>query len=409
MRRVLAFYEDRLATPSGIATLRQTDLRRHFLSAHYSPSDIRILSATLDTRLEAVGVAIIRLPDHELRFTLDERLLAEMLTSDGEDPASSRVRHDVDAIAAVLTLRRGRSATAVERSVAVFCSSTGKVVRNAQKWYRGQEQGGIPPVIHQAALTSIAWLKKPAAAPGLKLHELVALCASAMRPTRATWTKFTENLRRLRDEGVIKDDETAAIVASELTEPLLARLDEESEPDAASIVDVIERVRGAYRREASVHADKLVRSARDDAASAQQAAEAAVRAAQAETTLAQQAASGALTSRDAALNALEAYVRTSSRRKASIAFFTIVAITVAAAVISIPGVFDEVGAAWKWVARAIFGFAAVLTVCFRVFGGSALAWRERLISHLVRRAKVPLLAESAIPADWCEAKDEPEG
>ncbi len=70
----------------------------------------------------------------------------------------------------------------------------------------------MPPIVHQAALTPIACLKKPAAAPGVKISELAALCVAVMRPTHKTWKKFVDALRRLRAEGTITDDETAAIV-----------------------------------------------------------------------------------------------------------------------------------------------------------------------------------------------------
>jgi hypothetical protein len=403
MRRLLAVFEDHLATPSGIASLHPTDLKRHFLSARYSPSDIRILTATLEQRLQAVGIAIVRLPDHEARFTLDEQKLAAMLTEDGKDPAGSlRVRHDVDAIAAVLTLRKGKNAAAIERSIAVFCTTTWKVARNGQRWYRDQGQSGLPPVILQAALTSIAWLKKPAAAFGLKLHELVALCASALRPTRATWMKLTDNLRRLRDEGVIKDDETAAIVASELTEPLLAELDEESEPDAASIVEVIERVIGAYRQEASSHANEVVRSAEANSARVEHAAEAAIRTANAEKTIAEQAASSATTGRDTALRKLDGYLLSSKRFWANAVFAIFLVIILAAAIVSIADLHNAVGVGWRWTARVLLGLAAILTLSSRIFGGSLLAWRERFTAYLVRKEKQHFLADPDIPEAWCE-------
>jgi len=404
MRRVLAFYEGRLATPSGIATLWPTDLRNHILSARYSPSDIRIISASLESRLQTSGISVVPLPEHKPRFTLDEKLLAELLSSDGRDTVDSpRVRHDVDAIAAVLTLRRGRTAASVERSPALFCSTTGKVVHNTQKWYRTQEQGGIPPAIHLSSLTSIAWLKKPAAAPGIKLHELVALCASAMRPTPAVWTKLTESLRHLRDEGAIKDDETVAIVVSELTEPLLAHLEEEEEePGNASILGMIERVRGAYRREASDQAEELVRSAHADSALARQAAEDAKRTAQMEADMAREACA----SRDAALSVLAARIRRSSERLANGAFIFFVVVTVAAIPMSVPGVLSAIGPEWKWVARAVFFLAALLTAGSRILGGSLLAWRKWLALYLDRGARERLLEEPSIPAYWFEAKEQ---
>jgi hypothetical protein len=213
----------------------------------------------------------------------------------------------------------------------------------------------------------------------------------------------------LRDEGVIKDDETAAIVASELTEPLLAELDEDSEPDAASIVEVIERVIGAYRQEASVHANEVVRSAEANSARVEHAAEAAIRTANAEKTLAEQAASSATTGRDTALRTLDRYVYSSKRFRANIVFGVFLAILVAAAIVSIADFHNAVGGGLRWTARVVLGLATALTALSKVFGGSLLAWRERLTSHLVRKAKQPLLAEPDIPEEWCEGRRTADG
>ena len=188
-----------------------------------------------------------------------------------EDTTQPRIRHDVDCIAGVLTLRAGRASTALERAGTIFCTSSGRVVRNVQRWFRDEGQDGIPPIVYFEALTSVAWLKTAGTSP-LKIHELAALCSGAMRPTPHTWTRFVETLRRLRMERSITDDEAVAIVVSELTEPLLAHLDDDGDPDADSIGEAVERIREAYRAEASRAADAVRRQAQATAAMAERAA-----------------------------------------------------------------------------------------------------------------------------------------
>jgi hypothetical protein len=56
-------------------------------------------------------------------------------------------------------------------------------------------------------------------------------------------------LRQYVAEGRMSDDESVAIVANGLTESLLSRLDDDFEPDSASINEAIERVREELRRE----------------------------------------------------------------------------------------------------------------------------------------------------------------
>ena len=93
-----------------------------------------------------------------------------------------------------------------------------------------------------------------------------------MRPTSQTWTKFVDTLRQLRSDGSITDDETVAIVVSELTEPLLAHLDDDGDVDADSIAEAVERIRDGYRTEASRVADSVRRQSKVEVAMAERAA-----------------------------------------------------------------------------------------------------------------------------------------
>lgn len=161
MRRILAVYEDRLATAEGRLSLYPTDLTHYALTAKLTPGDIRTISVTLERRLAAIGFLIKEVPKRDRKYTLDEQALARIL-ADASDPNADkpRVRHDVDCVAGVLTLRAGKTAPGIEDSGAVFSTTSGKVIRNVQKWYFGEGEHGAPPVVHQLALTSLAWLKK---------------------------------------------------------------------------------------------------------------------------------------------------------------------------------------------------------------------------------------------------------
>ncbi len=67
------------------------------------------------------------------------------------------------------------------------------------------------------------------AAAGLKLHELVALCAAALRPSREIWEAFVRELRKLEASGQITSDESVAIIVSELSDIRLGELQDEEE------------------------------------------------------------------------------------------------------------------------------------------------------------------------------------
>jgi hypothetical protein len=381
MRRILGVYEEHLGTSEGRLTLHPTALTQHVLTARLSPADVRIISTTL-----------------KAAYTLGEAALAKSLAHVGRpDPESPRVRHDVDCVAGVVTLRRGRISESVERSAAIFCTTSGGVVRTVQQWFVAERGQGIPPIIHQAALTTIAWLKKPAAAPDLKMHELAALCAAAMRPTHATMEKFTATLRRMRSENVITDDETAAIVASELMEPLLARLDDDFEPDSDSIQEAIERVRDTYRREAVADAEEAVTKAQAGLARDRQAAEEAVRMARAEAAQAQLLADQAIAARNNLVERVGQRISVWSSRACSALFWAGVAVLVFAAVLSVPGVFEAVGGPAKWIARVVLVVSAALGVYSCVHGAGLKDLRRGLQERIAKWLRSLLLPADVRP------------
>jgi hypothetical protein len=373
MRRILTVYENRVTTAEGRLSLYPTDLTRHVLTAKLSASDIRMISTTLEKRLAAHGIVIREVPTHDRRYTLDEQALAAILADD-QDLDKPRIRHDVDCVAGVLTLRAGRTASSIENAHAVFCTTSGKVVRNVQRWYREEGEGGAPPAVHQLALTSIAWMKRPQAARGIKLHELAAICSAALKPSRDTWRMFIANVKQLRNDGVISDDETVAIIASEMTEPLLATLDDDFDPDADTIAEAIERVRASYRQEAGA------------------AALVAIRQAQGEAALANEAATRAL-ARSAALEALlDARIQRIATGISTLLFLAAALIVVLSAVLSVPGVFDSVGETWKWGARILLTGTTLFGAYATIYGPNLhqlrLGLRDR-IAHTFRRRLTP--------------------
>jgi len=251
MRRVLSAVERLIGTTSGVHQLRPTDLVRFLVSRRYRPSDVAEAAALLDRNIRQLGLVVRSVPAHIPRFTLDEVELAKVLMRGDQTDIDARVDHDMKAVAGVLTFRRGRVAYSLDNARAVFSTTSGLVVNNITAWYRGQQAHGVSPVIHQAGLSNIAWLKNPgAAATRLKRSELVALCAAALRPTPQIWKRFTDELRRLRDSQVLTSDEEVAVLTSRLTDMRLAEIGDLEDLDSDTVADIVERVREGFATEA---------------------------------------------------------------------------------------------------------------------------------------------------------------
>jgi hypothetical protein len=241
--RILAMYERNVGTQSGRESLRPSDITRYILTRKFTPSDIRMEASSLRRKLRSLDVQIRSLPLHTMSTTLDEVSLAKELSTEPGDETSDRVRHDVDCITGILTLRRARESDAMDHVGYVFVTSNGKTNNSAWKWYRDQGGGGVPPMVHYLFLSNLAWLKRPASASKLKVHELVALCIAALRPSRKKWDSFSRELKKLKDSGEITSDEIVVTVASSLTDELLSDPIAEDDPDAESVREIVDRVK----------------------------------------------------------------------------------------------------------------------------------------------------------------------
>lgn len=255
MRRILAVYEDRIGSHSGRLSLYQTDMTRHFLTNHYTASDIRTEVALLERNLRGLGFNIREVPPHEIHLTLDESALASRLAERPGAENVPRVVHDVDCVAAILTLRRGRYSESWDDAGAVFVTTSGLTVRNTVEWYQAEGEHGVPPIIHHLALSNLAWLKRPASATKLKLHELVALCTAALRPSRRAWQAFVNHLRKLEESGDLSSDEVTALVATSLADKVLAEEAIDEDSDAQTLTEVVERVKTTYQAAADARVD----------------------------------------------------------------------------------------------------------------------------------------------------------
>lgn len=251
IRRILRFYQDRLASTRGRLSIRPSDMARHFLTERYGPSDVQEMSALLDDEIVSAGFTIVPTPRHVAAFTHDEQKLAQRLVDPRtRDTTEPRIEHDVDCVAAVLTMRRGRRSSRIEDSGAVFVTSSRLVIENVRRWWEEDEgEFSFPPVVHIRALANLAWLKRPRTTGDLQLRQLVTLCSTAMKPSAGTWTRFLTHLDGLTRSNRLTEDQATAVIVSAIADRILRDAEDEAgdqDIDAATLDEVVERVIADY-------------------------------------------------------------------------------------------------------------------------------------------------------------------
>lgn len=257
MQRVLAAIQRLIGTSEGIKQLRPTPLVRFLLSRRYQPSHLVQVSSLLERNLRQLGLTARALPRRIPQFVLDEADLSRRLMREDQTEVDSRITHDVDVVAGILTLRAGRVAYSLDDARAVFATTTALVVKNVSKWYTAQGEEGVQPAIHQLGLSNVAWLKRPSAATQLKRHELVALCSAALRPTQKMWKRFTDELRDLKATGELTSDQEIAVLTSRLVDSRLSEVLDEEDVEVDTVRDVVERVRESFVEEGGKRAAEV--------------------------------------------------------------------------------------------------------------------------------------------------------
>lgn len=266
IQRLLAMYEIRLATPEGRNSLRPVPMSRHFLTQRFSPADVREMSALLEYEVNSSGFQIFRSPPRVGIFTAGEKALSIRLSDPNKkDENEPRVIHDVDCVAAILTLRKNHRSLSLDNAKAVFTTVSSLTIRNIRFWWEEDEkETGVSPVVHFRALINIAWLKKPSLAVNLKVQELVALCSVALQPSQGTWKRFLSHLDKLHETHRVSSDEVAAILVSSMSDNLLRDVELENDDpnsiDATCLDEVVERVTKTY----AAQAEERVRRVTED-------------------------------------------------------------------------------------------------------------------------------------------------
>jgi hypothetical protein len=263
IRSILYAMADRVTTPQGIRSLRLTDMTREIRRVRPKPSELRQSAATLEARVRTeLSLSVEEFPDHEAKFTEDEKALAQALRDrrSGADPLKDpRVTHDVGCISSVLTMRRGASPRYLSDAIAVFVTKSAEVAANTRAWAREQEISGIPAVVHQHWLSSIIWLKSGGSTTIARDFQAVALlahCAVVLRPRPSTWRSMLDALEGLVEQNELSSDEALALVYSDLMEVALSRAQDDlpdgaEDPDTETIIEVIHRVRDEMGGEAT--------------------------------------------------------------------------------------------------------------------------------------------------------------
>jgi hypothetical protein len=362
MQRVLRAAGDLLANPRRIYGL--FEVVDFFRTAGWRASDVELEASRLERRLRGLRMSIEPVPPFKEELSLDEDLLETLLEREMYHGTREAVIHDLDSITAIHRLRVGKCPPRIERSAAIFITSSGGLVRASNTLFRGECAAGeaVPWCLLDDVFAAIVWLKRPVHAPDLPTKRLIASAYAALNPTPAVWRQYLKEVENLRQRGELTEDDYYLLRLSiEAKRSLMdITLGQRATVSALTVQDVLDQARSAARHDVVGQLDEERR--RREAA-------------------------------EARTHRVEERARSLAVSGAKVISWTgFVAVTLVLGAATLLSWFRSVlRGSWAVVATVLLGILTVASVLALLFGGSVREWRRGLEVRLSRRLESLLL------------------
>lgn len=180
--------------------------------------DIIEIRGLLDEIIEErLKIRIETRPQRKKEYVAEESKLMDRLRDSSQSGTvtdlSPRVMHDVNCIAAILSIRKGKRPDHLSASEAIFACDSYLTIRNSLLWWRKDEQRkDFPPILSLRDLVSFAWLSNPSKYGSAVRDELVATCATAILPSNEVWTRFVDRLSVLIEKKEMTEAQAQVII-----------------------------------------------------------------------------------------------------------------------------------------------------------------------------------------------------
>lgn len=230
------------------------DVVAHLLGQGTSSSDIKLMAARLEADLLGLGVQRVDRPaSTDRRQTINEAEFESLLSDEvGYGRKSNAMAIDVEALAAIHRLRKGREASSLAKCRAVFVTQNADLARASAIFFDQHKSGArIPNCLHESAFTTMVWLNRPLAAPRLPHDRIIADAYVAMNPGDRLWQLFHKEIEHLRTvDGLTDEDVHILRVGEESREALMEEtLGDEEAYVPGTALQVLERAREAMRED----------------------------------------------------------------------------------------------------------------------------------------------------------------
>jgi len=257
----LAIFEHTLDEARGVLAAAEKNLEnphaegaviREIRKAGRKKTDLIILRENFEERLKENNITVKETPKYEEKYQIGELDLRNSLQQKIHYRNERALDHDVNSIRSIYVLRRGVVPRRLEDCIAVFLTSNSALA--SATFEIGQNHNSskeVSAAITDYSLANVAWLKAPLGAPDLPKKELLASCYAAMEPDNTLWSKYVDEIEKLKNSGTISSDDHALLRVSPLAtkELMNLTLGSDTSMTATTIKDVLFRVKTELTKE----------------------------------------------------------------------------------------------------------------------------------------------------------------
>jgi hypothetical protein len=201
-----------ILSAGSIEGRRVNEIVSYAVSRGLGRTELEMKAATVEDTLHDLGLTVRDAPDYRVQTTCDEKRMEEVLQSVVGYARPETRQYDVKSLAAIWRLRNGHSQRHLESARAIFLTSNESLVRASAEFF-GETPNGfeVPVCTLDSQLATVAWLKKPMAAPDLPKRQIVADCIAALEPGKRLWERFLDVVEQTHEAGGVTEEEYATL------------------------------------------------------------------------------------------------------------------------------------------------------------------------------------------------------
>lgn len=191
------------------------DVVAYLVGSGRSRTEIGLLADRLERDLLKIGIQAVPAPERRQEFQIDEQRLERKLGALSYGSRQACLR-DIDSLASIHSLRRGRSQKDFANCGAVFVTHNYKLFKVSARFFqRKPQERVVPHCVDLQAFTVLVWLQEPIVKPDLPRDRIIADAYAALNPSPPLWQRYNEEIERVKTTRHLTSEDLSFLRFSE--------------------------------------------------------------------------------------------------------------------------------------------------------------------------------------------------